>query len=218
MQVSGSDHLRPAGSDRSDSLERIIIDLQDGKDHEGNFRRLFELYHPVIQRFFAKRGFSSEECKDLAQEVFLKVFRNIGSYRGDGPFEGWLFQIAANIYRNRLREKQAAKRQGQEDSLDTAKDLPHSGVSSLETHRAAGPQDEILKKEKAEALAEALGDLPEQMQRCLTLRIHQGLKYREIAAVMQISIETVKAHLYQARNRLKSDLGGYFDSGAGMGR
>ena len=69
------------------------------------------------------------------------------------------------------------------------------------------PAQEAYERERREALARALEGLPPQMRQVLTLRIDQDLKYREIAEVLQISIETVKAHLFQARQRLRTELG-----------
>ena len=76
---------------------------------------------------------------------------------------------------------------------------------------ATDPRDEVLAGERRRKLREAVGRLPDRMRRCVTLRIDRGLKYREIAIIMQVSTDTVKAQLYQARQRLKDDLQEYFD-------
>lgn len=83
--------------------------------------------------------------------------------------------------------------------------VPVTGTASPD------PREEILARERRRKLREAVTRLPERMQRCVTLRIERGLKYREIAVIMQISIDTVKTQLYQARHRLKEDLQEYFD-------
>lgn len=200
------------GSARA-SVRPQIVELQAGVNREQNFRILFERYHGVIYRFFFKRGFSHDECEDLTQEVFFKICKSIDSFRADGPFEGWLFQVAANVYRNTIRDKSASKRNVREDSLESFLDdflqLADSRVWSGE-RPTSSPLDSFLEKERLDILAKALSELPEQMRRCLALRIHQELKYREIAVVMRISVETVKAHLYQARQRLKVILEAYF--------
>ena len=196
------------------SIQDRVTELQAGIQPEENFKGLFEHYHGIMLRFFAKRGFTSEECQDLAQESFFRIHKNIDSYRGEGPFEGWLFQIAANVYRNRIRDQNAGKRWAHEDSLESFL-VEVSGITDgsnpLGASGPSGPLEGYLEKERLKVLAIALGELPEQMRRCVILRIHQELKYREIAAVMRISIETVKAHLYQARRRLKHHLDGYFE-------
>ena len=68
---------------------------------------------------------------------------------------------------------------------------------------------EVLEDERQHAMREAIRELPDQMRRCLTLRVYQDLSYREIATVMKLKIDTVKAHLFQARARLKKNLSSY---------
>ncbi len=196
------------------SIQHHIVELQAGINREDNFQRLFERYYGVVLSFFANRGFPREECQDLTQEAFFRIFKGIASYRSDGPFEGWLFQVAANVYRNTLRDRNAGKRHAQEDSLESFLDeimlIPDE--RSLRGEPVfSGPLEGYLEKERLQVLAGALQELPEQMRRCVVLRFHQELKYREIAGIMRISIETVKAHLYQARRRLRERLADYFD-------
>jgi len=77
---------------------------------------------------------------------------------------------------------------------------------------AAGPApgEELLRQERARLVRTAIDQLPEQMRRCLVLRVYQDLRYREIAAVLRLSPETVKVHFFQARRRLHRELGDYF--------
>lgn len=69
------------------------------------------------------------------------------------------------------------------------------------------PLDQALRSERREVLRRAIEELPDQMRRCTELRVYQDLSYREIAAVMRRSIETVKVHLFQARKKLKESFG-----------
>lgn len=171
------------------------------------FRKIFFRYYDSLVGFFQNRGFSAEESADLAQETFLKVFRGLRGFRDKSSYRTWLFQIAANVYRNELRSRKQLKRQG----IETANDLIlQQGQSPDMAQISEDPLASTLDRERADVLAEALDQLPGQMRRCVLLRLHQGLKYREIAAVLNISISTVKAHLFQARHRLRKDLAGYF--------
>jgi RNA polymerase sigma-70 factor, ECF subfamily len=163
---------------------------------------LFNRYYRPVVSFFLKRGFSSEESRDLAQETFLRVFNKWDSFRGDSSVETWLFQIAANLYKNELRSLQAQKRDAQVMSLDAVVVEPGS--------EERDPLREVLAEEGVGLLRAALDDLPPQMRQAVFLRVDGDLKYREIAEVMHVSIETVKAHLYQARQQLRDRLGDYF--------
>lgn len=161
---------------------------------------LFRRYHRPVVSFFLKRGFSSEESRDLAQETFLRVFNKWDSFRGESSVETWIFQIAANLYKNTLRSLQTQKRDAQEVSLDAVVEL---GTGERDPLRV------VLTEEEARLLRSALEKLPPQMRQAVLLRI-RDLKYREIADVMHVSIETVKAHLYQARQQFRKLLADYF--------
>lgn len=165
---------------------------------------LFRRYHRPVVYFFMKRGFSSEESRDLAQETFLRVFKNMDSFRGESTVETWLFQIAGNLYKNTLRSLQTQKRDAQEVSLESTE-----GVVLEWKSKEGDALRAILTEEKSQKLHAALKDLPPQMRQAVLLRV-RDLKYREIADVMHVSIETVKAHLYQARQHLRGPLADYF--------
>ena len=195
--------------DPSESVQGIIERLQAGGSREEDFRRLFDLYYGRVHCFFARRGFPPQDCLDLTQETFLGIYRGIGTFRRDARFETWLFKIATNAYRKRLRSGAAEKREGQEVPLEV--DGSAEGGAPNEpaaTEPAAG--ETLLRKERAQLLRGAIEKLPEQMRRCLMLRVYQEMKYREIATLLRLSPETVKVHLFQARRRLQEELGPYF--------
>ncbi len=177
-------------------------------DFDSAFERLFERYYRPIHGFFSNRGFGGEDCRDMAQETFLGVYRSLRDFRKDASEETWLFSIATNVWRNRLRRRSAGKRQRQEISLALV-EADRQPLPSNEP--GSNPLHEALDDEKTRMLQEAIRDLPTQMQRCIFLRVEQDLKYREIATIMQISIDTVKSQLFQARARLRNRLGPYFE-------
>lgn len=166
---------------------------------------LFQRYFQPIVAFFIGRGFSVEEGRDLAQETFLRVFKQMDSFRGESSPESWLFQIASNLYKNTIRTRQTQKRDALEVPLS---ELP--GGLDAATEERSDSLVTVLTGERKRVLRAALRDLPPQMRRCVILRVEHDLKYREIAQLMGVSIETVKAHLYQARQHLRGRLADYF--------
>jgi RNA polymerase sigma-70 factor, ECF subfamily len=204
-RLSSSSPLNPPPSGRSEAVRKILDDLHDGVRPEEAFRRLFDLYSSPLYRFFARRGFSPEDCRELTQETFLGIYTGIGSFRGEAGFETWMWKIATNAYRKRWRWRSAGKRAGEEVPLDGPEETAVEALSTL-----LGPAEEALGRERSRILREAIDKLPAQMRRCLVLRVDQDLKYREIAAVLRLSPETVKAHLFQARKRLEEELRDYF--------
>jgi len=205
-KTSGAPGADPAGRGN-----RLVIAWQEGDDREEIFRQLFHAYFRQVHAFFSRRGFPADLCQDLAQETFLKVHKGLPTFRREARFETWLFQIAANLYRNTLRSQSTQKREAQEVSLDEiAEHEPACGCLSTEGESSEGPLAQVLTEEQARVLRSALEGLPTQMRRCVLLRVDQDLRYREIADLMRVSIDTVKAHLYQARQQLKGKLAGYF--------
>lgn len=174
------------------------------------FQHLFDEYYRPIVRFFTQRGFPLEESRDLAQETFLRAFKGLDRFRGEAGIQTWLFTIAANLLRNTLREKQADKRSGEEVPLETDSGRGPSPLeSALEVGRVGpgSPLDGLLARERSRQLRQAVEGLPPRMRRCVMLRLDQDLAYREIALLLQVSVETVKGQLFQARRRLFRSLG-----------
>jgi RNA polymerase sigma-70 factor, ECF subfamily len=183
--------------------------LQDSRqDPEEIYAEIFRSYYVRIRRLLEQRGVPRNDAEDLAQETFLRICKYLHSFRGEASFSSWVFSVALNVEREWHRRGSTLKRSGKEVPLD------RDGVSEAEARECefsspqalAQPQEELLTKEMYERATLALQELPAQMRRCFILRFHQELQYREIASVMQISIQTVKSHLHQARERLKAAL------------
>ena len=190
-------------------IEPLVQRLRDGTGREESFRTLFDRFYWPLFRFFEHRGFSTEECQDLIQETFLRVYRGMEAFRGEARWEHWLFRIAANTAIKALRHRAAAKRAGQEVPLEGEDDgdppaIPAGGSGTAE------PLRQLLGKEKKDLLIAAIEGLPPQMRRCARLRVLQDLDYDEIAEILQLAPSTVKVQLFKARKRLQMELGSSF--------
>jgi RNA polymerase sigma factor (sigma-70 family) len=193
----------PSDADRV----RVLVErIQSGIDYQRSCEEIYRLFRRRVHGFFAVRGFSSDECGELTQETFVRVFGGIGRLQLADRFPRWLFEIAGNTYRNELRHRGAAKRDAFEESIESLIESQADGrpdaLSALSS-KAPGPLAGALRREELARLRVELDRLPPQMRRCVYLRLYQELKYREIAGVLRISIETVKAHLHQAQKRLR---------------
>ncbi|HLE84492.1 MAG TPA: sigma-70 family RNA polymerase sigma factor [Thermoanaerobaculia bacterium] len=186
----------------ADALDRAVERFQAGIDRERNFRLLFERYHGPVAAFFARHGVPPEDRLDLTQETFLRVYRGLATYRSQDRLGSWILRIAATTHLNRLRDRHAAKRAGDEVPLEA---VAATGEPRLVSDGAQ--LDRLLAGERRQRLAEAIDGLPDQMRQCLKLRLEQELEYQEIASVMRLSIDTVKTHLAQGRQRLRERLG-----------
>lgn len=194
---------QPQGDD--EDLQRAVSELRAGVRAEANSRLIFERFYPWMRRFFSRFGYSAQDCEDMAQDTFSQVLLRIDSFRGEGSFKSWLFAAAANLHRNEIRRRHRVKRDAPEVSID---ERDESGALMREPEAPEPlPAEAVYRDQRRQALMQVVKELPPQMRQVLTLRINQDLKYREIAAVLQISVETVKAHLFQARQRIRAELG-----------
>ncbi len=188
---------------RRQQVAVAIQALRAGQDPESNFRFVFESYHRPLQRFFARKGFPPVDALDLTQETFLGIFKGLKGLREETRFEAWLYKVATTTYLKRVRAASTAKRTGFEVEHDeTILADPRGGSAG---HQLQG----VLEDERRQAMREAVAELPDQMRKCMTLRIYHELPYREIATMMKIKIDTVKVHLFQGRARLKAKLEQY---------
>lgn len=196
--VDDSPHVGP------EDVVRAVLDFQRGADREKSFELLFRRFRPRIERFLARRVFSPEERLDLTQAIFLRIYQGLEGYRGEGSLEGWVLQIALNVYR-KWRDRQPGGRQAVPEIPfeDTSEAPEPSSSADFPSPSATGSAlDRIVRQERLEALREAIGELAPKQRLCMELRVYQERSVQEIAAVLRISPETVKAHLFQARQRL----------------
>lgn len=197
--------MSPAGPE---DVMRAVLDFQRGADREQSFELLFRRFRPRIERFLASRVFSPEERLDLTQIIFLQIYRGLEGYRGEGSLEGWLLQIACNVYR-KWRDHQPGGRQAVPEipfAGSAGAPEPSSAADFPSASREPSPLDRIVRQERREALRKAIGELPPQQRLCMELRVYQERSLQEIAVALRISPETVKAHLFQARQRLAEKL------------
>lgn len=184
-----------------------VAELRAGIRVEDNFRWLYEKYYRPIMVFFGNRGFSAVECEDLTHEVFVRVYKDIGKFRGDASFNTWLYRIVRNTWLKKIRYEQAGMRAAQEVPLEKMTESGELAAVDLgASTTGSDPQRRLLDRERRDLLRRAVDDLPHQMRRCLLLRLGGGLKYKEIAELMQISIDAVKSHLGQGKVRLDRKL------------
>lgn len=208
--LDGAGIIRPVNPTGGDPVE-LIREIKQGLNVEDNFHWLFERHYAQILRFFRRKGFDPEDCRDLTQETFVSVYRGIKELRQEEQFESWLFAIAHNVWCSAIESRTAQKRSALTLSLEAGSETDDQlPLASRIADQSADPLTVALEKEKLEKLREALQHLPQQMRRCAQLRVVHEMPYVEIAALLGISVNTVKAHLHQAQKALRAQLSSYF--------
>lgn len=192
-------------------MDDLVRDLQEGRNETENFHAIFERYYGSVFRFFERNGLRTEDSRDLTQDVFFAAYRSIKGLREPGQFTAWLFCIARNTLRNEIDRRRTKKRLALEVRPNA---LGKEGYLNPETVPDQSQGGDVLGRmmdhERLEMLIAVLGDLPVQMRRCVHLRVVEESSYEEIATIMGISLNTVKAHIHQAKKLLKKKLLPYF--------
>jgi RNA polymerase sigma-70 factor (ECF subfamily) len=181
--------------------EAALIQRCAARDEEACAELVSEHQRMVYQLSLNLLG-DHNEALDLSQEVFLRVFRTIHSFRGQSALRTWIYRIVVNQARNRQRWWRRRFRSQQvslDDHIRSHGDLPEQGNG--------GSPDRVLnRKELAEQIRSALDSLPFDQRTALVLREIDGLSYEEIGFSLGIAVGTVKSRLARAREALRAQL------------
>ena len=176
----------------------------------GGEQRAFELlvlkYQHRIERLVRRMVRDVDLVPDITQETFIRAYRALHQFRGDAQFYTWLYRIAMNTARKALLDLKRNPTVS-DASLSVAGDeddetfLKHNEPTSEET-----PEAVMAAREVAEAVHQALEDLPEELGRALTLREMDGMSYEDIAQEMGCPVGTVRSRIFRAREAVARKL------------
>jgi RNA polymerase sigma-70 factor (ECF subfamily) len=152
---------------------------------------LFDEFRLPLLRYAHSFGICVNDAEEITQEVFLALFRHLQMQRPRQNLRGWLFRVAHNLA---LKQRQAYSRSQEAPGSDWT-------VVERQLDPSPDPEEQIIMKQRRKRLVAALDALPEQDQCCLRLRA-EGLRYREIAAVLSISLAGVSMSLARSLERL----------------
>ncbi len=149
---------------------------------------------PILRLAFRMTG-SLQDADDLAQDAFVRAFRNLHRYDRERPFFTWLYTVALNGIRNHLKKRKRQERGDAESAAerDDAEDAP-------------GMEERLDEAREAERLDRALRRLPAEQREALVLRFYQGLSLEETSEVMGVSLSAAKMRIYRGLERLKQIL------------
>jgi len=164
------------------------------------FRQLVERHQNLVIATVT-RMIGSAEAEDLAQQVFLNVWKSAPRWRPEAKFTTWLLTIAKRLVFNESRRRGRTRLIPQAREPD--RDLPDHPDGT------PGPDQQLLGKELHLAIEAALASLPEKERLAVILRRYEEMPYEEIAVVLSLSLPAVKSLLFRARNTLREKLGPY---------
>jgi RNA polymerase sigma-70 factor, ECF subfamily len=163
---------------------------------------LVEKYRRKIIRLLSRMVRDPDDLEDIAQETFIKAYRALPQFRGDAAFYTWLYRIAVNTAKNFLVARSKAMRTVSEQAVNDD-DEPDDRLVAQDI---GTPESELLSKQVAIAVNEAVDSLPEELRQAITLREMEGMSYEEIAEYMACPIGTVRSRIFRAREAIASKL------------
>jgi RNA polymerase sigma-70 factor, ECF subfamily len=169
------------------------------------FDTLVVRYSGDVYAFLVRLTSEQEEARDLTQETFLRALKAVKNFRGDADLKTWLFRIAINESRNRVRWWK--RRRG--DSTVSLDDEGHDSGMALGGRlsvKTESPEDETLRRERERALHKALGELPINFREAVVLRDIEGFSYEEVALALETNVGTVKSRIARGREELRKRL------------
>jgi len=196
-EIAYNDLARAAEVSGQESL--FVLRLKANED--AAYDELVRTYNASIFHVAYRMLGDTAEASDVVQEIFIKVFRNIGSFKGEAALKTWIFRIALSEILNRLRWWKSRHR----SSTVSLDDQPN-GHEHYVPDSGPSPEEMLESKERELAIQEALAKLSSEHRSIIVLRDIEGFSYTEIADVLGISLGTVKSRLARGREDLKKSL------------
>jgi RNA polymerase sigma-70 factor, ECF subfamily len=176
----------------------------------GAFTALVEKYKQPVLNIVYRTLRDETEAEDLAQNVFVQVWKSAPRYQITAKFSTWLFTITRNLCLNEIRRRSRHPAESLDAPHPTQEDQPRHQIEDLKN---AAPPETLLRGELAAKVEEAIGDLPENQRTALLLCRQEELSYEEIAEVLGCSVSATKSLIHRGRETLKDRLKPYLRTG-----
>jgi RNA polymerase sigma-70 factor, ECF subfamily len=171
---------------------------------EDAFERLVRSYDQSVLRLASNLLRSPDEARDVYQEAFLRVYRNLQQFRFDCSFHTWLYRIVTNICLDRLRRRKVRKEES--TLVQTADGVVDRAVQAEEKGPASDPERQTLNQELSSRIAAALNELTPRERTVFELRHYEGLRLRAIGEVIGTTEEAAKNCLFRATQKMRASL------------
>lgn len=187
----------------------LMLRVKGGDMHA--FEELVEKYKQPVINVISRTLRDETEAEDLAQNVFVQVFKSAHRYQATAKFSTWLFTIARNLCLNEIRRRSRHPADSIEASQIENDDRP---ARQYEDVKNFSPTEQTLQSELEQKVAEALADLPENQRTAILLCREEELSYEEISGVLGCSLSATKSLIHRGRETLRDKLKPYLKTGA----
>lgn len=179
----------------------IMLRVRDGDD--AGFGMLIEKYRSPIVHFMFRMVHNQAVAEELAQEVFLRVYRSRQTYRAEAKFSTWLYRIATNLGVNHARDTKY-ERMAQNVYLDQPD--PETGTTPDVADAVPTVEQQLVRQERLKAIREQVMSLPPRQRSAVLMHKYQGLDYKQIGEVLRLSESATKSLLFRAYQELREKL------------
>jgi RNA polymerase sigma-70 factor (ECF subfamily) len=193
---------RPPAKSLHDMSDAEVM-LLAGAGDDSAFDYLIEKFRRPIVSFMYRMTHNQAIAEELAQEVFLRVYRSRSSYQAEAKFSTWLYRIATNLAVNHARDTRS-ERTAQTVNLDEPD--PETGTTPDVADATPTVEADILRNERMAAIRQHVMELPERQRMAVLMHKYQGLDYKEIGKVLKLSESATKSLLFRAYETLRESL------------
>jgi RNA polymerase sigma-70 factor (ECF subfamily) len=173
------------------------------------FEELIETHQHRVVGTVAKMLGDDAEAEDVAQQVFIRVWRSAARYEPTAKFTTWLFTITRNLVFNELRRRKRHATSSLDEPRENEDDSPRHQIADL---GVKVPDVSMLDEEMMNAIHRAIEELPEAQRMAIVLRRYEETPYEEIAQILALSVPAVKSLLFRARTELREKLKQYLEA------
>jgi RNA polymerase sigma factor (sigma-70 family) len=194
----------PSGRTPEDAEDIRLMELAGAGD-ERAFEQLVERHQRLVIGTVGRMLGTGSDAEDIAQQVFVRVWKNAKRYEPRAKFTTWLLKITRNLVFNELRRRSRHPQVPLQSDSDEEE-------RPLKDQQAVAPDASLLEHELQQAVDAAIADLPETQRMAVILRRYEELSYEEIAEALDQSVSAVKSLLFRARTELRQSLQRYLTS------
>ncbi len=194
------------GDGRYSTESQLLEGLKAG-DRDA-YRLLVEKYHVKVIRTCTGFLHSGADAEDIAQEVFIEVFRSVDRFRGDASLSTWIYRIAVNKSLNFLR---SSGRRKLFSFLTGHDDNYLHEINNEHASQESNPEESMIQSDHARILEQALNSLPAKQRTAFVLNKYEDLSYKEIADVMDVSIGSVESLIFRSKQNLQKKLYNFYN-------
>ena len=194
---------RDSGADMENAeLEEKLIERLRARD-ERAFNELVKAYERRVFGLVFRMLGTRAESEDLTQEVFVQVFKAIGTFRGESKLSTWIYRIAVNLCKNRAKYLRV-RHTGEQDELeDVAERVPLSQARNANVAQVERPDEAMAGRQVEEIVRQAISEVDDNFRECLILCDVEELSYEEIDEITGLPVGTVKSRIFRGRAQLR---------------